>query len=183
MKNRTTIVFGTAVAGLIAWMLLSQGAAVGATAGTLTLPAPTMVQVAGSSHNSSSCGSQVGPQAGSEGQGVIQNGDGSYLGAVNLPQGSTVTSLRLTAHDFTDPGDVFAYLVRKSAKAQNSFTAKYDVLATIKSNGAVDTARRFTTTAISDAVIDNTSYGYWVEMVNCDETIQPTAVQVGYTTP
>jgi hypothetical protein len=183
MRNRTTIVFGTAVAGLVAWMLLSQGAAVGATAGTLTIGAPTMVQVAGSSHNSSSCGSKVGPLAGEEGQGVIQNGDGSYLGAVNLAQGSTVTSLRLTAHDNTDPGDVFAYLVRKSAKAQAGFTGKYDVMATIKSNGAVDSARRFTTTAISNAVIDNPSYGYWVELVNCDSTIQPTSVQVEYTSP
>jgi hypothetical protein len=186
MRNRTVISLTTVTAGLVAWLLLSQGAATGATVGTLTIAAPTLVQLQSSTHNggiSPACGSHVDPIAGTEGQGVIQDGRGSYVGAVQLPEGATVTSFSLTAHDNTDPGDVFAYLVRKSALAQGGFTNKYNVLASVASSGFEDSARRFTTTTINNALVTNGKWGYWVELVNCDSTIQPTAVQVGYTTP
>jgi hypothetical protein len=178
-------VLAVGAAGLIAWMFLAQ-VAVGATAGTLTIGAPTLVQLQSSTHNGGLtpvCGSHVDPVAGSEGQGVIQDGRGSYIGAVQLPQGATVTSLRLTAHDNTDPGDVFAFLVRKSALAQPGFTNKYNVMASVGSSGAQDSARQFSTSTIKNAATGNDKWGYWVELVNCDSTIQPTAVQIGYTTP
>jgi hypothetical protein len=185
MRTRFSAILAAGVLGLVAWMLLAQ-VAIGATAGTLTIGAPTLVQLPSSSHNggaSPACGAHVDPVAGTEGQGVIQDGRGSYVGAVQLPQGATVTSLSVTAHDNTDPGDVYAFLVRKSALKQSSFVGKYDVLADVHSSGFQDKARKFTTTSVSNALIDNASYAYWVELVNCDSTIQPTAVQIGYSTP
>ena len=134
MRNRISATLAAAVVGLVAWMAFAQVAAVGATAGTLTIGAPTLVQLQSSTHNggiSPACGSHVDPIAGTEGQGVIQDGRGSYIGAVQLPQGATVTSLSLTAHDNTDPGDVFAFLVRKSALAQGGFTNKYNEMASV----------------------------------------------------
>jgi hypothetical protein len=186
MRRRISAILAMAVLGVAAWVLVAQVAAVGATAGTLTIGAPTLVQLQSSTHNgglSPACGSHVDPVAGTEGQGVIQDGRGSYVGAVQLPQGATVTSLSVTAHDFTDPGDVYAFLVRKSALKQSLFIGKYNVLADVHSTGAQDKARKFTSTSISNGGIDNSAYGYWVELVNCDSTIQPTAVQIGYTTP
>jgi hypothetical protein len=89
---------------------------------------------------------------------VIQEGRGSYVGAVQLPQGATVTSLSVAAHDFTDPVDVYAFLVRKSALKQSLFTGKYDVLADVHSTGAQDKARMLTSTSISNGGIDNSAY-------------------------
>jgi hypothetical protein len=186
MRSRISAILAAAVVGLVAWMAFAQVAAVGATAGTLTIGAPTLVQLQSSTHNggiSPACGSHVDPVAGTEGQGVIQDGRGSYVGAVQLPQGATVTKLSLTAHDNTDPGDVYAFLVRKSALAQGGFTNKYNEMASVGSSGAVDSARQFATTTIKNAPIDNGKWSYWVELVNCDSTIQPTAIQVGYSTP
>jgi hypothetical protein len=186
MRHRSIAGVALIAAGLLAWLLLSQGAATGATAGTLTIAAPTLVAETSSTHNGGAspvCGSSVPSQTGHEFNGTLQDAAGSLLGAVSLPQGATVTKFSATAHDNTDPGDVYAFLVRKSALKQNLFTGKYTVMATVNSTGAVDQARKFATAAITNAGIDNTSFAYFVEVVNCDSTIQPIAVQVSYSTP
>src|SRR5256885_2330999 len=134
MRIRTVIGLAAITAGLVAWLLLSQGSATGATAGTLTIAAPALVAETSSTHNggvSPVCGSSVPSQTGHEFQGTLQDAAGSLLGAVTLPQGATVTKFSVTAHDNTDPGDVYAFLVRKSALKQNQFTGKYAVLASV----------------------------------------------------
>jgi hypothetical protein len=160
-----------AVGGAVA-MFVTQGQASGATQA--------------STHNGNLnpvCGSQIAPVTGSEFNGVTENGAGSYLGAIELPQGATITSLGFTAHDFTDPADASVFLIRKGALAQTSFTGKYSVVASVSSSGAVDQARHFSSSTIKNPVVDNFHFAYFVELVNCDDTIQPTAVQVDYTTP
>jgi hypothetical protein len=186
MKVRTVIGLGAIVASLLAWLLLAQSAATGATAGTLTIASPALVAETSSTHNGGAspvCGSSVPSQTGHEFNGTLQDAAGSLLGAVTLPQSATVDKFSVTAHDNTDPGDVYAFLVRKSALKQNAFTGKYTVMASVNSTGAVDQARKFASAAITNPVIDTTSYGYFVEVVNCDSTIQPIAVQVSYSTP
>jgi len=186
MKVRTVIGPGAIAAGLVAWLLLAQGAATGATAGTLSIAAPALVAETSSTHNGGAtpvCGSSIPSQTGHEFNGTLQDAAGSLIGAVTLPQDATVTKFSATAHDNTEPGDVYAFLVRKSALKQNAFTGKYAVMASVHSTGSVDQARKFATAAITNAVIDNTSYAYFVEVVNCDSTIQPIALQVSYSTP
>lgn len=174
----------TVVGGMA--FVLAQGSASGVTTGTFTIGAPTLIQVASSTHNGSLnpvCGSQIGATAGSEFNGVLENGAGSYIGGVHVPQGATITALGLTAQDFTSPADVHVFLVRKSALAQANFTGKYSVVASVSSSGAVDQARLFSSSTITNPVVDNSEFAYYVEMVNCDETIQPIAIQITYTTP
>src|SRR6478609_7183463 len=145
---------GAVVAVASTAAVVVQSAASGAVQETFTIAAPTLVPVVGSTHNGSLspvCGTTVGSVAASERNGTSQDGAGSFEGAVQLPQGVTIKSLRLTAHDFTDPGDVHVYLARKSAQPQTSFVGRYTVLASTSSSGAVDSARRFTTTSVNNA--------------------------------
>ena len=52
-----------------------------------------------------------------------------------------------------------------------------------QSSGAGGLVRQFSTTSFHDALIDDNSYTYYVEVVNCAATIDPIGVQVTYTTP
>jgi hypothetical protein len=177
-----TVIFSST--GSLLWVNLADGQ-VKPLGVAYTIATPTLVQVTASTHNGGSvavCGAPVPATAGSEYDGVIENGAGSYLGAVHLPQGATVTRFELTAHDNTTPADVFAFLVRKNITPQKDFVLGYDVLASVRSNGAVNSARAFSTTSIRHGVIDNHSFGYFVELVNCDSTINPIALQIGYVT-
>jgi hypothetical protein len=73
------------------------------------------------------------------------------------------------------------FLVRKRIQAGLSpqFTG-YGVMARTQSQGAVmNTMRRFTTTAVDGATIDNTRFFYFLELVNC-ATVEPFDVQVVY---
>ena len=80
---------------------------------------------------------------------------GKFIAPARLPQGATVTSLALTARD-NAATDVTARLVRVAANATAGTT-----MAQVSSSGAGTAVRTFTTSTISNAVIDNSlAYDY-----------------------
>lgn len=181
MRRKTSTTTAALVISTAVGVLFGFSAAQAQTVGTLTIAAPSMVPVRASTHTPA-CGSAVTPTGGAEFQGVLLDAAGSFLSPVNLPQNATVTGISVSAHDFTDPGDVHLFLVRKFAGVQANFTDKYAVMASVASSGFDDSQRKFTTHHITNAVIDNSKFSYFVELVNCDSTIQPVAVQIGFTT-
>jgi hypothetical protein len=185
MKRRALILMAAVtITGAAGFAALAGGNATGQPAGVYTIAAPTLVQVQASTHNSESsrgCGTPVTPTVGSEFDGTIENGAGSYLGPLHVPQGSVVTTFKLIAHDFTTPGNVFAFLARKAVVSQADLNGGYNVLASVQSKGAVNSVRVFTTKSIHHGAIDNGSFAYFVEVVNCDSTIEPIALQIAYT--
>jgi hypothetical protein len=112
-----------------------------------------------------------------------EGGRGTYIASVNLPQGARVTALRLTARDNDADFDTHAYLVRKrmAPKAGVDGFGGYGVLAQATSIGSSTALRRFSVSAISAPVIDNASFAYMAEIVNCVDTVDPIGVQIAWT--
>lgn len=182
MRRRTWIGIGLAAVVAPAVLLLGGSPASGVTAGYVNVDAATMKSIAASSHDNA-CGSPAGQVGGEEFNGVLYQASGSFLAAVDLPNGATMTSLRYVFHDNTDPGDTHAYLLRKQQVSGINFTTGYLVLAEAHSSGGADLTRKVTDTSVSNAIVNNESYSYFVEIVNCDTTIEPLGVRVAYTTP
>jgi hypothetical protein len=134
-------------------------------------------------HGTSVCGSFVAHNGeGGENGGDLDNGAGSYLAFLRLPQGVRIRSFSLFANDFDDANDVHAYLIRK--KIANNLAPKsagYKVMATASSSGAVNNVmRQFTDSSVTGAVIDNATYMYQIELVVCPVT-EPFGVRITYT--
>jgi hypothetical protein len=185
MGRRLPLAINLALASILAWTLLGQPAATPAPAVRYqSYAAPAFTSVQYSTHNDGSkvCGqganTAITDQQG-ENKGDLDNGNGSYLHAVNLPQGVTVESLSLWTNDFS-ADDVYLFLIRKKLdRGMNSF-AGYLVMARTKSQGAVqNTMRRFTDTSIQGARIDNQNFYYYLELIECD-TEEPHAAQIGF---
>jgi hypothetical protein len=152
----------------------------------VNIAAPTFVPRDYSVHNrqgASVCGSFVAHNGeGGENGGDLDNGAGSYLAFLRLPQGVRIRSFSLFANDFDDANDVHAYLIRK--KIANNLAPKsagYKVMATASSSGAVNNVmRQFTDSSVTGAVIDNATYMYQIELVVCPVT-EPFGVRITYT--
>jgi len=182
MRRRTWIGIGLAAVIAPAVLLLGGSPASGVTVGYVSVNAATMKSIATSSHNEA-CDPPVIQVEGEEFQGVLYQASGSFLAAVDLPNGATITSLRYVFHDNTDPGDTHALLVRKQQVSGINFTTGYLVLAEAHSSGAGSLTRKVTDTSVTNPTVDNESYSYYVEVVNCDTTIEPLGVRIAYTTP
>jgi hypothetical protein len=101
---------------------------------------------------------------------------------VVLPQGAQVNRLTLFANDNDGDDGAHVFLVRKRIEPGLSpqFIG-YGVMARTLSEGAVNNKmRKFTTTSIKGATVDNTRFFYFLELVNC-ATVEPFNVQVVYT--
>lgn len=174
---------------LLAWAAFGAPGAHGAGLQYLNLPAATFEGLAGSPHNDGNaspvdaCAAQVPLQQGDEHFGDLNASKGSFENFVRIPNGASVTSLSLFANDFDGDVDVHAYLIRKLiADGTSPKEAGYRVMAKADSSGAVNsTIRQFTDASISAAVVDNTKYMYYVELVVCADTVEPFMVQVTYT--
>ena len=122
---------------------------------------------------------------GAEVQGTLGNASGSFLAPVHLPAGATVTLFRYLVRDFsggtpgTDEENSHAYLVRKTYGAGFGGTT---LMAEAHSTGFSADVRAFSDSSIGASVV-NDLYAYYVEIVNCDGSIDPVAVRVEYTTP
>ncbi len=89
--------------------------------------------------------------------------DGSYLtppgnilyAPVNLPDGATVTNLLLAAYD-NGSNDAAATLMRTD-KSENA-----DALVSVQTNGTDPNPREFSSSAVTNPVIDNANYSYYV---------------------
>jgi hypothetical protein len=164
----------------------NSGASSRVTLQHVNIAAPAFVARDYSVHNHnglSVCGSFVAHNGeGGENGGDLDNGGGSYLAYLRLPQGATVRSFSLLANDFDNANDVHAYLIRK--KIANNLTPKslgYKAMASASSSGAVnDVMREFTDSSVTGSVIDNATYMYQIELVVCPVT-EPFAVRITYT--
>jgi hypothetical protein len=111
---------------------------------------------------------------------------GACFGSVNLAQGTTITSFRLVVRDNDGDLSTHAYLVRKRLSPNAGYDAipeGYRVLGEAHSSGASMAIRRFTDSSIVNPVINTNDYAYFVELVNCGDTVDPLGVQVRWTRP
>lgn len=153
------------------------------------ITAPSFAGRESSFHNDGNvpdaCAAQVPLAIGQENRGDLQNASGSFIASVQLPNGSTVTAFTLFANDADSEIDSTAYLMRKRI-ADNLSPAKSGILAmaTAATAGAViDTLRAFTDNTITQAIVDNAKYQYFVELINCGTTVEPFSVQIVTASP
>ena len=185
MIKRVVLATNLVVLAVGAGLVLGTHAATGQTTGYVNLEAPTFAGREYSTHNnggSPACGAQVPLSNGGENRGDLDNSKGSYLAPVVLPQGATITSFRLFVNDGDADTDVFAYLLRRKLfDGQTPAVNGYVTIAATQSTGAViATVREFKDDTIKKALVDNTSYFYYTEIVDCGIP-EPYAVQVVYT--
>ncbi len=176
MTGRISLGLNLAVATVLAWTLLGPMPGVTATIGYLNVAAPAFEPLAYSVHNRNGatvCANYQTPAApdetgDGENRGDLDNGKGSYLAAVQLPQGVRVTRLNLFYNDFADT-DVHVYLLRKKiAHNLEPASSGYGVMGHAASAGAVlNTMRRASDATIKAGTINNASYYYFLEMVHC----------------
>lgn len=185
MARQILIGINLALATTLIWALSGIGPVEGAAVGYANFTAPTFTSVEYSSQNNNSssvCTAFAASDQAGENQGDLDNGNGSYLTNVRLPQGARVTGLSLFINDF-DSEDAHLYLIRK--RIANNLAprfAGYRVMASTRSNGAVDNViRRFSDTSVTGAVIDNSRYMYFLELIECGNT-EPFAGQIAYRT-
>ena len=114
-------------------------------------------------------------------QGSTNNGKGTWIANVALPQGAIVTAFRVCGHDFDATFD-FTGNIKVASLTTPSGTshATPALLATVSSSGAVDQTRCFQTTSIGSASIDNTLNQYWVEVVLPADDVEFSTVQIDY---
>ncbi len=190
MRRRLSIGLSVALATALAWSLLGPSPATGGgSTGYATFAAPAFTQVGYSVHNNAgntvcdnfAAPADVNDPANGENRGDLDNGNGSYLANVQLPQGARVTRLEVFFNDF-DAENVHVFLVRKKTERGMPFLDGYRVMAKVKSAGAVNaTMRRAATTNIKGARIRNDRFYYYLEMVECGN-VEPHAVRIRYET-
>ncbi len=190
MQRRLSIWLTLALATVLAWTLLGPMPATGGkTVRFATFAAPAFTQVAYSVHNNAGntvCGNfappaDVNDMANGENFGDLDNGNGSYLTNVRLPENARVTRLEVFFNDF-DAEDVHVFLVRKRTKPGMPFTHGYKVMAHVQSEGAVNgVMRQRKTTEISGPRIRNGRFYYYLEMIECGN-VEPHAVRIWFET-
>jgi hypothetical protein len=186
MKRRISIAATAGALALAGWLVASNTVASGATASSVTIPIATFVRLQGSTHNGTSapfCGSQVAPVQGTERNGALVGSAGSYLAALSLPNGANITGFTFTLLDNDANADAAAYILRKNLSAGLTVFGNLVNVGHAQSSGASSLVSQFSTTSFHDGLIDDNSYTYYVEVVNCSTTIDPIGVQVTYTTP
>jgi hypothetical protein len=84
----------------------------------------------------------------------MQGSSGAFSAPVYLPQGATVTELKVVAED-NSGGSLTGYLYRRTGSVSGA-------MAGITTNGAVAGWRTFTDSTVSEPVINNNDYAYFV---------------------
>lgn len=181
IRRSLAVVAALVAAVAVFAMVGSSSLATGQVTNSFSISAATFAS-RNASTNDGACGDPVPPSTGEENRGSLSEATGSFLAPVHLPQGAVIERLSLYVHDFTDPADAHAFLVRKKIADGIGYTSGYLVMGVAESSGFEDSERRFTDRSIKNGVVDNSSFAYFVELVNCDSTIQPIAVEVVYTT-
>src|SRR5208282_1537164 len=111
-------------------------------------------------------------------QGSIDNGQGTWIANVALPQGAVVTALRVCGHD-NDP-NVFTGTLYMAALTSPVGHASAVAMATISSSPNIDSTVCYQTTTITNATIDNTANQYFVQVVLPANTVEFSTVQIDY---
>ena len=181
------ILLYASVLSVAPWMLNQRATA--AVIEQMNITAPSFAGREESFHNDGlapdACAAQVPLAIGQENRGDLQNATGSFIANAVLPNGATVTSFTLFANDADGDIGATAYLMRKKI-TNNLSPAKsgITVMATAATDGAVlDTLRAFTDNTVRSALVDNSKFQYFVELVNCGNTVEPFSVQIVTSSP
>jgi len=181
-RRRVVVGAATVMTAVLVAAGLAGTQVAGATTGTLSIDAATMAYKDDATQDSI-CGVFVA-DPGREFNGTV-DGIGTYIGSVNLAQGAHITSLKLSARDNDSDNETHAYLLRKRMAPQAGLDGfqGFKVMASVNSAGASTDLRRFSTSSIDAPNVDNATFSYFVELVNCFDTIDPIGVQVAFTKP
>lgn len=150
----------------------------------INLPAAAFVGHETSDHNDGlapdACTAMVALSGGYENRGGLINSKGSFIADAQLPQGSRLAAFSLFASDEDGDSNSIAYLVRRRlAHGISAANAPDGVIATAATTGSiVDTMRAFPGKIVNAAVVDNSQFQYFVELVNCSSGIEPFTVQI-----
>lgn len=126
------------------------------------------------------CTGIVALSVGDEKEGGLINAKGSFVASAQLPQGARVAAFNLFASDADPDTNSVAYLVRRRlAHGISASTGPDGVIAMVATSGAVaDAMRAFPGKIMNAALVDNSQFQYFVELVNCSTAITPFTVQV-----
>ncbi len=189
MMKRFSIGLNLALASVLAWVLLGQVPATGQNVQAFSVAAPSFTDREYSEHNdgnttvAEACDPEDIPKEtieGGENFGDLDNGKGSYIHNVRLPDGAEVLALKLFAFD-ASAEDAHAYLVRKRIeKGLDPRTDGYKTMARVSSAESTGTEMSVATdNTVEATIVNNVDFYYFLELVIC-ETIEPFAVQVKY---
>jgi hypothetical protein len=191
MRNIRLGAVGLALGASLVIALLSQSGAAGASAGTISIDVAGMVywadatQGGGPTNGKPPCDNEIlVPDQGSEHNGTA-NGDGSYISNIQLPEGATIRSFKVVARDSDGDINVHAFLLRKRMAPHPGVDGfgGYRVLATVSTSGASMEITRRSTSTIDAPLVQNATFAYFAELVNCADTTDPIGVQVSWTKP
>ena len=185
MRRRRFVVGSVVAVALVgAWLLVGEVAATGATTQYINIAVPAMTGVDESTHNDGkpsppdACAAQVPLDRGEENFTGLFNGAGSFVAFLRLSDGHAITSFSVFVNDNDGDVDVYAYLVRHKLTNNLPLPSGYKVLAEVRGDGAeTNLLRQFTDTSILTPVVNNQTFGYMIEVVNCGNT-EPYSVQV-----
>jgi hypothetical protein len=181
-RRRVVVGAATVMAAVLVAAGLAGTQVAGATTGTLSIDVAAMVFQEDSSQDGI-CGVFT-PAPSREFNGTV-GGIGTYIASVNLAQGAHITNLRLSARDNDGDFETHAYLLRKRMAPQTGLDGfqGFKVMASVDSNGSSTDLRRFSTSSINSPTVDNATFSYFVELVNCVDTVDAIGVQVSFTKP
>ncbi|MBI3404933.1 MAG: hypothetical protein HY046_05700, partial [Acidobacteria bacterium] len=119
--------------------------------------------------------------------GLLLNPPPNSFANVALPQGSTVTAFRACGRDNDATAGInYTFTLKRKllvTNTGNAFTVLADVIATAGStDGTSNTGdtQCFTSSSVSNAVIDNTTYFYFVVLTVGGQTVEPAAARIDY---
>lgn len=150
----------------------------------INIPAAAFAGHATSDHNDGiapdACTSIVPLKAGEENRGGLLGASGSFVANADLPQGGRLAAFNLFASDADNEANTTVYLMRRRlAHGISASNAPDGVIATASTAGAeADAMRAFPGKIMNAAVIDNSQFQYFVELVNCSVGIEPFTVQI-----
>jgi hypothetical protein len=181
--KRFALLCAITTAAVAAGFMAGMNSASGAGTRTLSFDAGAFIQVPTTHQSAPPCATAPTENPGTEFKGASLQRSGGMILPIQLTAGSKVTRLRYTIVDQDKDVDSFVFLLRKRLAAGLPKEAGYVVMASTHSTGNVLTVtRQFTDTTIQNATADPSNFTYFLEIVNCQLTLEPIGVQVTVTT-
>jgi hypothetical protein len=181
MRSRM-VMFAALTAVVAGGILVGARAATGAGTRTLSFDAALFYQVPTTHQSAPPCPDPPIDNPGTEFRGASLQRSGGMLLPIQLAKGSSVTGLKYTILDQASDADSFVFLLRKRLAAGLAKEDGYIVMASTHSTGSGGTTRQFTDTTVNQPVADPNHFAYYLEIVNCQLTLEPIGVQVTVTT-
>ncbi|MGO9273995.1 MAG: beta strand repeat-containing protein, partial [Terriglobia bacterium] len=111
-------------------------------------------------------------------QGSTDNGQGTWIANVALPQGAVVTALRVCGHD--NSSTLFTGTLMMVPLTSTVGHPSAVAMASVSSSPNIDATVCYATTTITNGTIDNTMNQYFVQVVLPDNTVEFSTVQIDH---